>query len=160
MAKTKPKPKATSNVIAKNKKAFHEYLIEDRFEAGLVLQGWEVKSIREGKVQLVDSHIHIKNNEAWLFNALITPLHSASTHVVPQPSGTRKLLLNRREINALLGKIDQKGYTVVPLSMYWKGSKVKVEIALAKGKKLHDKRQASKDQDWSREKARLFKKCM
>ncbi|WP_116963675.1 SsrA-binding protein SmpB [Fastidiosibacter lacustris] len=160
MAKTKSKSTATDNVIAKNKKAFHDYIIEERFEAGIVLQGWEVKSIRAGRVQLIDSHIHVKNNEAWLFNALITPLNSASTHVVPAPSGTRKLLLHRREINKLLGKVDQKGYTVVPLCMYWQGSRVKLEIAIAKGKQLHDKRQASREHDWKREKERLFKKSI
>ncbi|MBK2124297.1 SsrA-binding protein SmpB [Fangia hongkongensis] len=158
MAKTKKKPKATSNIIAKNKKAFHEYLIEDRMEAGIVLDGWEVKSIREGKVQITDSHIHIKNNEAWLFNANITPLHSASTHVSPIADSTRKLLLHRKQIDNLMGKIEQKGYTIVPLSMYWKNSHVKLEIAIAKGKQLHDKRQASKEKDWQREKERLFKK--
>lgn len=161
MAKTKnTKSTATSGTIARNKKAFHEYLIEERFEAGIVLQGWEIKSIRAGRVQLTDSHIHVKNNEAWLFNALITPLHSASTHVVPVPAGTRKLLLHRREINKLLGKVDIKGYTIVPLAMYWKGSRVKIEIAIAKGKQLHDKRQASKEHDWKREKERLFKKSL
>lgn len=157
MSKSK---KPNDSLIAKNKKAFHDYIIEERFEAGIVLQGWEVKSIREGRVQLVDSHVHIKKGEAWLFNALITPLLSASTHVVPQPSGTRKLLLNRREISKLLGKIDQKGYTVVPLSMYWKNQYVKVEIGLAKGKKDYDKREASKEKDWQREKERLFKKSI
>ncbi|WP_119343806.1 SsrA-binding protein SmpB [Facilibium subflavum] len=159
MAKTKSKSKANSQTIAQNKKAFHEYLIEDRFEAGIVLDGWEIKSIRAGRVQLSDSHVYIKKGEAWLFNALITPLHSASTHVVPEPSATRKLLLNRREINKLLGKVEQQGYAIVPLSMYWKGHRVKLEIAVAKGKKLYDKRQASKEKDWQREKERLFKKA-
>ena len=160
MAKTKAKSLANSNIIAKNKKVFHEYLIEDRFEAGIVLQGWEVKSIRSGRVQLIDSHIHIKNGEAWLFNSLITPFHSASTHVIADPTSSRKLLLNRKEINKLMGYVEQKGYTVVPLTMYWKGSRVKIEIAIAKGKQLHDKRQSSKDHDWKREQARLFKKSL
>lgn len=158
MAKTKPS--IIENVIARNKKAFHEYVMEEPFEAGIVLKGWEIKSIREGKVQLIDSHIHIKNNEAWLFNALITPLHSASTHTIPVPASTRKLLLHRREINKLLGKVYQKGYTVVPLAIYWKKSCVKIQITVAKGKQLHDKRQATKDQDWIREKERLFKKIL
>lgn len=158
MTKTNNHANGRSAIIAKNKKAFHEYLIEARFEAGIVLAGWEVKSIREGRVQITDSHIHIKKNEAWLFNAHITPLHSASTHVVAVSDSTRKLLLHRREISKLVGKVEQKGYTIVPLSMYWKGSHVKVEIAIAKGKKLHDKRQSAKERDWQREKERLFKK--
>ena len=155
---TKNKSSQKHHIIAKNKRAFHDYIIEDHFEAGIVLKGWEVKSLRQGRLQLIESYVHIKKNEAWLFNAIITPLVSASTHVVPNPSGTRKLLLSRREINKLIGKIDQKGYTVVPLSMYWKGKHVKVDIATAKGKKQHDKRQAAKEQDWKREKARLFKR--
>lgn len=153
------KHKVSPTTIARNKKAFHDYTILEKFEAGLVLQGWEVKSIRAGKVQMVDSHVHIKRGEAWLFNCLITPLLSASTHVVADASANRKLLLNRREIDKIMGKIEQKGLTCVPLAMYWKGSRVKVEIALAQGKKSHDKRQAQKDKDWSREKDRLFKKA-
>lgn len=145
--------------IARNKRAFHDYTILEKFEAGVVLQGWEVKSIRAGKVQMVDSHIHIRKGEAWLFNCLITPLLSASTHVVADASANRKLLLNRREIDRIMGRVEQKGLTCVPLAMYWKGSRVKVEIALAQGKKVHDKRQAQKDKDWSREKDRLFKKA-
>jgi SsrA-binding protein len=153
------KHKVSPTTIARNKKAFHDYTILEKFEAGLVLQGWEVKSIRAGKVQMVDSHVHIKRGEAWLFNCLITPLLSASTHVITDASANRKLLLNRREIDKIMGKIEQKGLTCVPLAMYWKGSRVKVEIALAQGKKSHDKRQAQKDKDWSREKDRLFKKA-
>ncbi|MFZ9036071.1 MAG: SsrA-binding protein SmpB [Francisellaceae bacterium] len=149
---------ANSNLIAKNKKAWHDYTIEETLEAGIVLQGWEIKSIRAGKVQLVDSHIHIKKGEIWLFNALITPLLSASTHIVPEPASTRKLLLHKRQIGQLIGKVEQKGYTLIPLSMYWKDSKVKLEVALARGKKLHDKREASKAADWKREQGRLFKK--
>lgn len=160
MAKPKQKSTTMSNTVATNKKAFHDYSIEECFEAGIVLKGWEIKSIRAGRMQLIDSHIHVKNNEAWLFNALITPLDSASTHVVPAPAGRRKLLLHRREINKLLGKVDLKGYTVVPLVMYWKGSCIKIEIAIAKGKQLHDKRQTSKEHDWKREKERLFKKSL
>ena len=154
------KKNTSSATIARNKKAFYEYTIEDKFEAGISLKGWEIKSIRKGKVQLVDSHVYIKKDEAWLFNTLITPLLSASTHIIPEPSGSRKLLLHRREINKLTGKVEQKGYTVVPLAMYWKGSRVKLEIGLAKGKQLHDKRQDSKDKDWNREKDRIFKKSM
>ena len=153
------KHKVSPATIAKNKKALHDYTILEKFEAGIVLQGWEVKSIRAGKVQIVDSHVHIKHGEAWLFNCLITPLLSASTHVVADAAATRKLLLNRREIDKIMGKIEQKGFTCVPLAMYWKGQRVKVEIALAQGKKVHDKRQAQKDKDWAREKDRLFRKA-
>ena len=152
------KHKSSPSTIARNRKAMHDYTILEKFEAGLVLQGWEVKSARAGKVQMVDSHVHIKNGEAWLFNTLITPLLSASTHVNPQSSASRKLLLNRREIDKIMGKTMQKGLTCVPIAMYWKGSRVKVEIALAQGKKTHDKRQDEKDKDWAREKDRIFKK--
>ncbi|QEO57135.1 MULTISPECIES: SsrA-binding protein SmpB [Francisella] len=153
------KHKVSPATIARNKKAFHDYTILEKFEAGVVLQGWEVKSIRAGKVQMTDSHVHIKRGEAWLFNCLITPLLSASTHVVADASANRKLLLNRREIDKIMGRIEQKGFTCVPLAMYWKGPRVKVEIALAQGKKVHDKRQAQKDKDWAREKDRIFKKA-
>ncbi|AEI36113.1 MULTISPECIES: SsrA-binding protein SmpB [Francisella] len=153
------KHKVSPATIARNKKAFHDYTILEKFEAGVVLQGWEVKSIRAGKVQMIDSHVHIKRGEAWLFNCLITPLLSASTHVVADASANRKLLLNRREIDKIMGRIEQKGFTCVPLAMYWKGPRVKVEIALAQGKKVHDKRQAQKDKDWAREKDRIFKKA-
>ncbi|MBK2028754.1 SsrA-binding protein SmpB [Francisella noatunensis] len=153
------KHKVSPATIARNKRAFHDYTILEKFEAGIVLQGWEVKSIRAGKVQMIDSHVHIKRGEAWLFNCLITPLLSASTHVVADASANRKLLLNRREIDKIMGRIEQKGFTCVPLAMYWKGTCVKVEIALAQGKKVHDKRQAQKDKDWAREKDRIFKKA-
>ncbi|MEY8716290.1 SsrA-binding protein SmpB [Francisella philomiragia] len=153
------KHKVSPATIARNKRALHDYTILEKFEAGIVLQGWEVKSIRAGKVQMIDSHVHIKRGEAWLFNCLITPLLSASTHVVADASANRKLLLNRREIDKIMGRIEQKGLTCVPLAMYWKGTRVKVEIALAQGKKVHDKRQAQKDKDWAREKDRIFKKA-
>ncbi|MED7819301.1 MULTISPECIES: SsrA-binding protein SmpB [unclassified Francisella] len=153
------KHKVSPATIARNKRAFHDYTILEKFEAGIVLQGWEVKSVRAGKVQMIDSHIHIRKGEAWLFNCLITPLLSASTHVVADASANRKLLLNRREIDKIMGRVEQKGLTCVPLAMYWKGSRVKVEIALAQGKKTHDKRQAEKDKDWAREKDRIFKKA-
>lgn len=146
------------NTIAVNKKAHHDYIIEEKYEAGLELKGWEVKAIRSGRVQIADSHVIIRKGEVFLLNALITPLHSASTHVLPDPSATRKLLLNRREINKLMGSVEKEGYTIVPLVMYWKKSRVKVEIALAKGKKLHDKRASNKERDWKREKERIFKK--
>lgn len=145
----------TNQSIATNRKALHEYSIEDRLEAGLVLQGWEVKSLRAGKVQLDQGYVIIKNREAWLLGALITPLQTASTHIEPDPQRTRKLLLHLSELNKLIGSVDRKGYTLVPLNLYWKDNKVKLQIGLAKGKKLHDKRAAEKDRDWQRQKQRL-----
>ena len=147
-----------NTTIATNRKAHHDYFIEDRYEAGLVLQGWEVKSLRAGRIQLDQSHILLKNGEAWLFGALITPLQTASTHVHPDPQRTRKLLLKQREINKLIGSVERKGYTVVPLLLYWKDNRVKLEIGLAKGKQLHDKRATEKERDWQRQKQRLFKR--
>lgn len=143
--------------IAVNRKARHEYTIEADFEAGIVLQGWEVKSIRAGKANISDSYVIIKNEEAWLLGAEIQPLLSASTHIRPESQRTRKLLLHKRELRKLIGFTEQKGYTIVALKMYWKGSKIKVLIATAKGKKLHDKRQTIKERDWQRDKARLQK---
>lgn len=143
--------------IASNRKASHEYFIEERFEAGLVLEGWEVKSLRAGKGNLTDGYVLFRNDEAWLFNAQIQPLLSASTHVNPEATRSRKLLLNRRELNRLLGAIRQKGYTCIPLSLYWKTGRVKCEIALAKGKANHDKRESIKERDWAREKGRLMR---
>lgn len=155
MAGKKKKPK--TNSIASNKKATHDYFIEQRFEAGLVLEGWEVKSIRDGRVQLKESYITINNGEAWLCGAHISPLLSASTHIVPEQTRRRKLLLNRRELINLVALVDRKGYTIVPLSMYWIKSRVKLEIGSAKGKQLHDKRASAKDKDWQREKQRIMK---
>jgi SsrA-binding protein len=151
----KKKTKTPSSTIALNKKARHDYFIEDRFEAGLVLQGWEVKSLREGRAQLADSYIIIKDNEAWLFGFHISPLLSVSTHVTPDPTRTRKLLLHRHELDRLIGAVERKGYTLVPLALYWKKGKAKLEIALARGKQAHDKRTTEKDRDWQREKQRL-----
>jgi SsrA-binding protein len=153
----KQKTKTPSSTIALNKKARHDYFIEDRFEAGLALQGWEVKSLREGRVQLTDSYIIIQNNEAWLFGFHIAPLLSASTHVTPDPTRTRKLLLHRRELDRLIGAVERKGYTLVPLALYWKKGKAKLEIALAHGKQAHDKRASEKNRDWQREKQRLLR---
>ena len=149
--------KKSPGTIAQNRKARHTYSLEDHFEAGLALQGWEVRSAREGKVQLVDSHIIIRKGEAWLLNALITPLQTASTHIHPDPTRTRKLLMHRREINRLMGKVEQQGYTIVATAMYWKGPHIKIDIALAKGKKLYDKRATEKSRDWQRQKARVMK---
>ncbi len=154
----KQKTKTSSSTIALNKKARHDYFIEDRLEAGLALQGWEVKSLREGRVQLTESYIVIKSNEAWLFGFHISPLLSASTHVVPDPTRTRKLLLHRRELDRLVGAVERKGYTLVPTALYWKRGKAKLEIALARGKQAHDKRATEKDRDWQREKQRTLHK--
>jgi SsrA-binding protein len=153
----KPKPKKSSSTIALNKKARHDYFIEDRFEAGLALQGWEVKSLREGRAQLTESYIMIKNNEAWLFGFHLSPLTSTSTHITPEPTRTRKLLLHRRELDRLIGAVERKGYTLVPLALYWKHGRAKLEIALARGKHTHDKRTSEKDRDWDRQKQRLLR---
>ena len=152
MAKQKKNP----STIAENRKARHDYQLESFYEAGIILQGWEVKSLRSGKVQLRDSYVKILHNEAFLMGALINPLTTASTHVVVDPNRTRKLLLNRREINKLMGYINIQGYTVVALSLYWKKGKTKVNLGLAKGKKEHDKRQSLKERDWNRNKARIL----
>ena len=157
MSKSKKDKKSSSNTIVLNKKARHDFILEDRFEAGIVLEGWEVKSLRAGKVQIRDSYVFIKNNEAWLSSTVITPLETASTHIHPEPQRIRKLLLNRDEISKLIGAVDRKGYTLVATAMYWKHGRVKLEIALAKGKKEHDKRASEKDRDWKREKARILK---
>lgn len=157
MAKSKKDSKSSSSTIVLNKKARHDYTLEDRFEAGIVLEGWEVKSLRAGRVQIRDSYVFIKNNEAWLSSVVITPLETASTHIHPEPARVRKLLLNRDELNKLIGATERKGYTLVATAMYWKKGRAKLEIALAKGKKEHDKRAADKDRDWQREKSRILK---
>ncbi len=155
MSKTKSSGGST---IVLNKKARHDYFIEERYEAGIALQGWEVKSLRAGKVQIVESYIMLKNDEAFLFGALITPLPTVSTHINADPTRTRKLLMHREEINKLIGAVERKGYALVPTAMYWKNGKVKLEIGVAKGKKEHDKRQAIKARDWERQKARIIRK--
>ena len=152
------KTKTHSATIALNKKANHEFFIETRYEAGLVLQGWEVKSLRAGRIQLVDSYVLIKSGEAWLIGTQIPPLLSASTHVNPDPQRTRKLLLNRKELNKLIGAVQREGYTVVPLKLYWKHGRTKLEIGLAKGKKQHDKRASIKTRDWQRNQQRILKR--
>lgn len=148
-----------SNTIAQNKKARFEYHLEDNVEAGLALQGWEVKSLRAGKGQITDSYVLLKNNEAWLIGSLITPLPTVSTHYVTDPSRTRKLLLSRRQIDHLIGSTQQKGYTCVCTRLYWKGHLVKAEIALAKGKQKHDKRETERERDWNREKQRVVREA-
>jgi len=147
----------TDNNIAQNRRAFHDYAIEEKFEAGIALQGWEVKSLRAGRLQLDQSYVLLKNSEAWLFGASITPLITASTHKVTDPTRNRKLLMHKIELNKLIGNVERKGYTIIPLSLYWKGSHVKVQIGLAKGKKEHDKRATEKNRDWAREKQRIMK---
>lgn len=155
--KSKKATKQQNANIAVNRQATHEYFIEERFEAGLVLEGWEVKSLRDGRVQLKESYVIIKKGEAWLSGAHISPLLSASTHIKPEAIRMKKLLLNRHELNKLIGAVERKGYTLMPLSMYWKHGRAKLELGLAKGKQLHDKRASSKDRDWQREKARIMK---
>ncbi|WP_201345600.1 SsrA-binding protein SmpB [Thiohalobacter sp. COW1] len=158
MAKSKSnKTGSGSSTIALNKKARHDYHIEERFEAGLALEGWEVKSLRAGKVQLTESYVIVKDGEAFLFGCLITPLLTASTHIHPDPTRTRKLLLHREELDKLIGAVERKGYALIPLAMYWKRGRAKLEIGLAKGKKAHDKRAAIKERDWAREKQRIMK---
>lgn len=154
----KKKKQPTNNTIALNRRAKFDYFIEDRVEAGLVLSGWEVKSLREGKGQLTDSYVNFKNGEAWLMGCQIQPLPTASTHFVTEPTRMRKLLLNRREISRLQEAVDQKSYTVVATALYWKAHMVKCEVALAKGKKQHDKRDTEKDRDWDRQKQRIMSK--
>ncbi|MDP3388826.1 MAG: SsrA-binding protein SmpB [Methylococcaceae bacterium] len=155
--KTKKSKTQHHGTIAVNRQATHEYFIEERFEAGMVLEGWEVKSLREGRIQLKESYVVIKRGEAWLSGAHISALLSASTHVNPDAIRQKKLLLNRHELNKLIGAVERKGYTIIPLSMYWKNGRAKLEIGLAKGKQLHDKRATVKDRDWQREKARIMK---
>jgi SsrA-binding protein len=149
----KPNP-----TIAENRKARHDYFIEDRYEAGLALEGWEVKSLRAGRAQLKESYVYVKNGEAFLFGAHFSPLISASTHVHADPTRTRKLLLHRHQLDHLVGAVERRGYTLVPLTLYWKSGRAKLEVGLAKGKKQHDKRDTDKARDWEREKARLMKR--
>jgi SsrA-binding protein len=144
--------------IVQNKKAFHDYFIEDRYEAGLVLEGWEVKAIRAGRANLKEAYVTVKDGALYLFGSHISPLTSASTHILPDPVRTRKLLLHAAEINKLIGKVQRAGYTLMPLNMHFKGGRVKLEIGLAKGKKQHDKRASEKEREATREAAQAFKK--
>ena len=149
--------KAGQSTIALNKRARFDYFIEERFEAGLSLEGWEVKSLRAGKVQIAESYVIIKDREAYLLGALITPLMTASTHIHPDPTRTRKLLLRREELARLIGAVERKGYTLVPTAMYWSKGRAKLEVGLAKGKQSHDKRAAIKERDWERQKGRMLR---
>jgi len=150
--------KTGRKTIAVNKRARFEYHIEERLEAGIALEGWEVKAMREGRVQFADSYVLLKDNEAFLFGCRINPLPTAATHTTPDPVRTRKLLLHRRELDRLFGAVDRKGYTIIPTAMYWSRGKAKVEIGMAKGKRQHDKRKDVKDRDWEREKGRIMKR--
>ncbi len=153
------KDKANSGgTIALNKRARHEYHLEHKLEAGLALQGWELKAIRAGRANIGDAYAVVLSGELFLVGAQITPLIQASTHVVANDRRTRKLLLHRREIDELIGRVQRDGYTLIPMALYWKGNKVKAEIALARGKQQHDKREASKERDWNREKQRLLRR--
>jgi SsrA-binding protein len=152
------KAEAPERLIAENRRARFDYFIEDRFEAGLALQGWEVKAMRAGRAQLTEAYVYLRNEEAFLFGAHVSPLKTTSTHVVADPVRTRKLLLNRSELSRLVGAVERKGYTIVPLDLHWKGGRVKLEMGLAKGKKQHDKRATEKDRDWQRDKARLLRR--
>lgn len=143
--------------IIDNKKAFHDYFIEERYEAGMVLHGWEVKSIRAGRVQLKEAYVIVRNGEVFLFGSHISPLPTASTHVNPDPVRTRKLLLNAEEIKKLIGKVERAGYTLVPLNLHYTKGRIKCEVGLAKGKKQHDKRESEKQRDWQREQQLILK---
>ncbi len=145
------------DTVAVNKKARHDYFLEESIEAGLVLEGWEVKSMRAGRTQLRDGYILLKGGEAWLLGAHITPLQTASTHIHPDPNRSRKLLLHRKEISKLVGAVERRGYTLIPTKLYWKKGRAKLAISLAKGKKNVDKRHTEKDRDWQREKQRVLK---
>ena len=157
MGKAKRKKRIPGTTIALNKKARFEYALEERLEAGLVLEGWEVKSLRDGRIQFNESYVLLKDGEAFLFGALISPLLSASTHINPDPTRSRKLLLHARELKHLIGSVVRKGFTLVPTAMYWKNGRVKGEIALAKGKHSHDKRKDERDRDWQRDQRRILK---
>ena len=148
----------TPRLIAENRKARYDYFIEERYEAGIALQGWEVKSMRAGRAQLTEAYVYLRNEEAFLFGAHLTPLRSASTHVQADPVRTRKLLLNHSELSKLVGAVERRGYTLVPLELYWKSGRAKLQVGLAKGKKQHDKRAVEKDRDWQRDKARLLRR--
>ena len=152
-----PKTKEKDNAIARNKRARHDYFIEEEYEAGIALEGWEVKSLREGQAQLQESYVILRQGEVFLFGAHFAPLNSVSTHVTADPTRTRKLLLHAIEIGRLRGAVERRGYTLIPLSLYWKRGRAKLKIALAKGKKQHDKRATIREREWNREQHRLLK---
>ncbi|MGN6453864.1 MAG: SsrA-binding protein SmpB [Steroidobacteraceae bacterium] len=148
----------TPHLIAENRKARFDYFIEDRFEAGLALQGWEVKAMRAGRAQLKEAYVYLRGGEAFLIGAHLSPLPTTSTHVAADPVRTRKLLLHHSELQRLIGAVERRGYTLVPLELYWKNGRAKLQLGLAKGKKQHDKRAVEKDRDWQRDKARLLRR--
>ena len=143
--------------IAQNRKAWHDYFIEEKFEAGIALEGWEVKAIRAGRLQLRDAYVIVHGAEIWLLGCSVTPLPTVSTHYKPDPTRTRKLLLHAREIDRLIGAVERSGYTLIPLDMHYKKGRIKLEIGLAKGKKQHDKRESEKERDWQRQRQRLLR---
>lgn len=147
-------------VIAVNRKARHEFFIEDRLEAGIELQGWEVRSLRAGRAQIAEAYVVIRHGEIWLIGANIVPLPSASTHIQPDPTRTRRLLLHRREIDRLIGAVERRGYTLIPLRLYWKRGKAKLEVGVARGKRKHDKRASEKEKDWQRQKQRILRHAL
>ena len=149
---------ADNPLIAENRRARFDYFIEERLEAGLALEGWEVKALRAGKAQITEAYVYLREGEVFLLGAHITPLKTTSTHVSADPTRTRKLLLKRSEIAHLIGSVERKGYTIVPLELYWQRGKAKLRIGLAKGKKQHDKRATEKERDWARDKARLLRR--
>ncbi|MCP4877630.1 MAG: SsrA-binding protein SmpB [Gammaproteobacteria bacterium] len=153
----KKKKKTSDNTIALNRIARHDYFIEDEIEVGMALEGWEVKSLRAGNLQLKETYVMVKNGEIWLIGAHISPLNTVSTHVTPNPTRTRKLLAHRTEIDRLVGMVERKGYTLIALSAYWIRGRAKLKLGVAKGKKAHDKRASIKDRDWKRDKARILK---
>jgi SsrA-binding protein len=152
------KAAATARLIAENRKARFDYFIEERYEAGLALEGWEVKAMRAGRAQLKEAYVYLRGGEAFLIGAHLSPLTSASTHVTPDPVRTRKLLLHYSELQRLIGAVERRGYTLVPLELYWKSGRAKLALGLAKGKKQHDKRAVEKERDWARDKARVLKR--
>ena len=155
---SKKAKKTSENVIAVNRRARHDYFIDDKFEAGLVLEGWEVKSMREGRAQLTEAYVNLRKGEAWLVGAHFSPLNTVSTHITADPTRSRKLLLNRHELDRLTGAVERKGFTLVPLNLHWHKGRAKLDVGLAKGKKQHDKRADQKDRDWQRQKERILKK--
>jgi SsrA-binding protein len=157
MSKKKSK-KPSGNVIAVNRKARHDYFIEDTYEAGLSLEGWEVKCLREGRAQIAEAYVNLQKGEAWLVGAHFSPMTTTSTHIKADPTRSRKLLLNRYELDRLTGAVERKGYSLIPLNLHWHKGRAKLEVGLGKGKKQHDKRADKKDQDWKRQKARILKR--
>ncbi len=157
-SKAPQKASEAPRLIAENRRARFDYFIEERYDAGLVLEGWEVKALRAGKAQVTEAYVFLRNGEVFLTGAHITPLKTASTHLYAEPTRTRKLLLNRREISHLVGAVERKGYTIVPLDLHWDRGRAKLRIGLAKGKQQHDKRATEKERDWERDKSRLLRR--